>query len=204
MRIYRNILGNIGEPQWSAKLGSADISHIELDQWTAQKSRFVARDNKGEEYAIALKRGTHIHDGDILDYDSERNRLTLLRLRLNDIMVIDMAPLTRMEPQTIISTAVELGHAIGNQHWPAVVHATKVYVPLTVDRKVMQSVMNTHNIEHIAISFRSAEQVTPYLSPQEIRRLLAPTAHTHTDEQHTAEQHPPHFHHQHSEKNHAH
>lgn len=198
MHIYRNILGNIGEPQWSAKLGSADISHIELDQWTAQKSRFVAHDNKGREYAIALKRGSHIHDGDILDYDSENNRLTLLRLRLNDIMVIDMGPLTRMEPQTIISTAVELGHAIGNQHWPAVVHGTKVYVPLTVDRKVMQSVMNTHNIAHIAISFRNAEQVTPYLSPQEIRRLLATTANHHDDEQHS-----PHDHHKHSAKDHV-
>ena len=198
MRIYRNILGNIGEPQWSSKLGSADISHIELDQWTAQKSRFVAHDNKGEEYAIALKRGTHIHDGDILDYDPESNRITLLRLRLNDIMVIDMGPLTRMEPQTIISTAVELGHAIGNQHWPAVVHGTKVYVPLTVDRKVMQSVMNTHNIAHIAISFRNAEQVTPYLSPQEIRRLLATTANHHDDEQHSS-----HDHHKHSAKDHV-
>ena len=198
MHIYRNILGNIGEPQWSAKLGSADISHIELDQWTAQKSRFVAHDNKGREYAIALKRGSHIHDGDILDYDSESNRLTLLQLRLNDIMVIDMGPLTRMEPQTIISTAVELGHAIGNQHWPAVVHGTKVYVPLTVDRKVMQSVMNTHNIAHIAISFRNAEQVTPYLSPQEIRRLLATTANHHDDEQHS-----PHDHHKHSAKDHV-
>ena len=198
MRIYRNILGNIGEPQWSAKLGSADISHIELDQWTAQKSRFVAHDNKGREYAIALKRGSHIHDGDILDYDPESNRITLLRLRLNDIMVIDMGPLTRMEPQTIISTAVELGHAIGNQHWPAVVHGTKVYVPLTVDRKVMQSVMNTHNIAHIAISFRNAEQVTPYLSPQEIRRLLATTANHHDDEQHS-----PHDHHKHSAKDHV-
>ena len=172
MRIYRNILGNIGEPQWSAKLGSADISHIELDQWTAQKSRFVARDNKGEEYAIALKRGTHIHDGDILDYDSERNRLTLLRLKLNDIMVIDMGPLTRMEPQTIISTAVELGHAIGNQHWPAVVKGTKVYVPLTVDKKVMQSVMDTHHIEGISYHFHPGAEVIPYLAPHEIRRLF--------------------------------
>ena len=78
----------------------------------------------------------------------------------------------REEPQTIIHTSVELGHAIGNQHWPAVVRGTKIYVPLTVDRKVMESVMRTHNIEHIAISFRAAEQIIPYLSPHEVRRLL--------------------------------
>ena len=107
--------------------------------------------------------------------------MVVLRLRLSDIMVIDLGALVREEPQTIIHTSVELGHAIGNQHWPAVVRGTKIYVPLTVDRKVMESVMRTHNIEHIAISFRAAEQIIPYLSPHEVRRLLGGAA---TEEHH--------------------
>ena len=37
----------------------------------------------------------------------------------------------------VVRTAFELGHALGNQHWPAVVKGDRVYVPLTVDRKVM-------------------------------------------------------------------
>jgi urease accessory protein len=67
---------------------------------------------------------------------------------------------------------VELGHALGNQHWAAVVRGTKVYVPLMVDRKVMESVMQTHAFEHIFYSFRPAQQIIPYLTPHEVRRLL--------------------------------
>ena len=67
---------------------------------------------------------------------------------------------------------MELGHALGNQHWPAVVREDCVYVPLTVDRKVMLSVMRTHRLEHIAYSFRPGEEVIPYLAPHEVRRLF--------------------------------
>ncbi len=172
MKIYNHIIGNISDPKWSALCAEADVDYIDLDQWTAQKSRFVVRGRGGKEYAIALKRHTQLCDGDILHYDQELRQAVVLRLMLNDIMVIDLGALARMEPQTIIHTAVELGHAIGNQHWPAVVRGTKIYVPLTVDRKVMESVMHTHNIEHVAYSFRAAEQIIPYLSPHEVRRLL--------------------------------
>jgi urease accessory protein len=202
MKVYTEILGNISDPAWCERASTSRIEYIDLDQWTAQKSRFVARGDRGGEYAVALRRHSSLADGDIVCYGD--GEMAVVRVRMNDIMVIDLGALMHQEIATALHIAVELGHALGNQHWPAVVQGSKVFVPLTVDRKVMQSVMNTHNIEHIAISFRSAEQVTPYLSPQEIRRLLATTAHTHTDEQHTDEQHSPHFHHQHSEKNHAH
>ncbi len=172
MKIYNHIVGNIADKRWSRLSNEVDVDYIDLDQWTAQKSRFVVRGRGGKEYAVALKRHTQLHDGDILHYDELAKEMVVLRLRLSDIMVIDLGALARMEPQTIIHTAVELGHAIGNQHWPAVVRGTKIYVPLTVDRRVMESVMHTHNIEHIAFSFRPAEQIIPYLSPHEVRRLL--------------------------------
>ena len=175
MKIYNHIVGNIADPKWSALCRKSDIDYIDLDQWTAQKSRFVVRGRGGKVYAIALKRHTQLQDGDILHYDEASSQMVVLRLSLSDIMVIDLGALTSMDPQTIIHTAVELGHAIGNQHWPAVVCGEKIFVPLTVDRKVMESVMHTHNIDHIAISFRPAEQIIPYLSPHEIRRLLGGT-----------------------------
>ena len=55
-------------------------------------------------------------------------------------------------------TCVELGHALGNQHWPALVKDTRVFVPLTVDRKVMASVMNTHRFEGIRYEFVPGER----------------------------------------------
>ena len=72
---------------------------------------------------------------------------------------------------------MELGHAIGNQHWPAVVKGTKVYVPLTVDKKVMLSVMETHHIEDISFRFVQGTEVIPYLAPHEVRRLFGGAGH---------------------------
>ena len=180
MKIYNHIVGNIADPEWSALCDEVDVDYIDLDQWTAQKSRFVVRGRGGKEYAVALKRHTQLRDGDILHYDEAARQMVVLRLKLSDIMVIELGALARMEPQTIIHTAVELGHALGNQHWAAVVRGTKVYVPMVVDRKVMESVMKSHHFEHIFYSFRPANQIIPYLSPYEVRRLLG----THPEAEH--------------------
>lgn len=172
MKIYTTILGNIADVKWQERASEAKIEHITLDQWTAQKSRFIVRSDQEREYAVALKRNTRLKDGDILDYDAEQNHICIIRLSLRDVMEIDLGALMQAEPDDIIHTAVELGHALGNQHWPAVVKGCKVFVPLTVDRKVMDSVMKSHNIENLVYSFQSAAQIIPFLSPNEVRRLL--------------------------------
>ena len=64
-------------------------------------------------------------------------------------------------------TCVELGHAMGNQHWPALVKGSLVYVPLTVDRKVMASVMDTHRFEGIRYEFVPGREVVLQLAPHE-------------------------------------
>ncbi len=179
--IHTDILGNISDQQWRERVAHAQIEYVELDQWTAQKSRFVAKGSLGTEYAVALKRRTTLADGDILFYDDRQRRMAVVRLRMNDIMVIDLGALMRLDTQSAVDIAIELGHALGNQHWPAVVQDSRVYVPLTVDRKVMESVMRTHRIEHIAYSFRPAEQIIPYLAPHEVRRLMGCS---HADEKH--------------------
>ena len=77
-----------------------------------------------------------------------------------------------LDPAVADRTCVELGHAIGNQHWPAVVKGDRVYVPLTVDHAVMSSVMKTHAFEGIRYEFVPAAEVIPYLAPHESRRLF--------------------------------
>ena len=165
-----SILGNISAPQWAKRAKGLVIEEVRLDQWMAQRHRLIAEGSQGNSYAIALERHTPIRDGDIICYTD--STITVVRLQLNDIMVIELGALTRLDPLMAIRLAVEIGHALGNQHWPAVVHEDKILVPLTTDRKVMQSVMRTHAFEHIAYGFRPASQIIPYLAPHEVRRLL--------------------------------
>lgn len=175
MKIYTEIIGNIHSPEWAVSADGFDTEYVDLDQWTAQKSRFVAKSDRDTEYAVALKRHTQLLDGDIIEYLPESRKMVVVRINLNSILVADLGALKNDPPENIMRVAVELGHAIGNQHWPAVIKGSKVYVPLTVDRKVMDSVMRTHHLEGVEYSFQSGSEVIPYLAPHEIRRLFGGT-----------------------------
>lgn len=173
MKIFSEIIGNLyTDKSWTDKLEKAKIEYLPLDQWTAQKSRFIARDEKGSEYAIALKRHSQVENGDILEYNANENTALVIRIELKPVLIIDLQKIARKEPAEIIRRCVELGHAIGNQHWPAIVKDTKVYVPLTVDKKVMMSVMDTHRFEYITYEFQPGQEVIPFLAPHEIRKLF--------------------------------
>lgn len=186
MKVYNEVLGNVNmSEEWKQKISNADVDYVFLDQWTAQKSRFLGKGTSGNEYPIALPRHSQIIDGDIIDYDPINNSAVILKIELNPVLVVDMSGLAEKEPQTIIRVSVELGHAIGNQHWPAVVKGTKVYVPLTVDKKVMMSVMETHHIEGITYDFQNGVEVIPYLAPHEIRRLFGGASQESHSHEHT-------------------
>lgn len=178
MKVYNEVIGNMNlSDEWKEKLANADIDYIFLDQWTAQKSRFLGKGISGKEYPIALARHSQIVDGDIVEYDPATNSAIVLKIELSPVLVVDLSGLAESKPEDIIRISVELGHAIGNQHWPAVVKGTKVYVPLTVDKKVMMSVMETHHIEGIKYEFQKGVEIIPYLAPHEIRRLFGGAGH---------------------------
>lgn len=178
MNVITKILGNIfHDEEWKARAETANIEKVNLNQWTAQKSRFMAVGDKGNEYPVALARHSLVTNGDVILYVPQENRMVVLLVELSQVMVIDMGRLASMDSHTMIHTALELGHALGNQHWPAVMKGTHVYVPLTVDKKVMTSVMDTHHIEHISYEFLPGTEIIPYLAPHEIRRLFGGTSH---------------------------
>ncbi|MBP3425309.1 MAG: urease accessory protein UreE [Rikenellaceae bacterium] len=186
-KIYDKIVGNCRSEQWRQLLAKVDVTTLTLDQWQAQKSRLVATDTHGRQYPVALARGRHLSDGDILEYDPEKRHAVVVQLSLGEVMVCDLMRLIDATSSEAIHRAVELGHALGNQHWPAVIKSLRVYVPLTVDRKVMDSVMSTHHLEGVTWEFLPAEEVIPYLAPHEIRRLFGGAEQTSVEHTHHAE-----------------
>ncbi len=172
MILVESVLGNVNDPDWKSRIEGADLDVLRLDQWQAQKNRFRRRTERGAELAVSLERNTHLHDGDLLLWDPEARRGVVARIALQEVMVIRLDDLVAKDPVTVVRTCVELGHALGNQHWPAVVKGNAIYVPLTVDRNVMASVMRTHAFEEISHDFVPGAEVSPYLAPHEARRLF--------------------------------
>jgi urease accessory protein len=189
MILVEAVLGNAADPEWAARLSAAAVDELALDHWEAQKNRFRKKTAGGVELAVSLDRGTFMRDGDVLLWDAPARRAVVARISLRDVMIIHLEGLVGAPPEIALRACVELGHALGNQHWPALVKGNRVYVPLTVDRKVMASVMNTHRFEGIRYEFVPGGEIVPYLAPHESRRLFGGAegpVHSHSHEQYVA------------------
>lgn len=181
-----HVQGNRNDAEWLERLSAATVDPFDLDQWEAQRSRIRKKTEGGVELAVSLERTVHLRDGDVLWWDEAARSAIVARIQLRPVMIVTLDGLLDGVPVDIIQSCVELGHAIGNQHWPAVVKGTRVYVPLTVDPVVMASVMKTHAIPGISYEFVPAEEVVPYLAPHEARRLFGgaePQEHNHVHPQ---------------------
>lgn len=177
MQIIESILGNRNDPVWQARLQDTALDELELSQWDAQKNRLRKETRNGQTVAISLDRDRFLHDGDILFWDADKKEALVCRIALCEVLVIDLFGLKSLPQEQQIERCVQLGHALGNQHWPAVVHDGYVYVPMAVNRKVMNSVMNTHHFDGITYSFAPGETIAPLLSPAEARKLFGGTEH---------------------------
>ncbi len=169
MILIEKTLGNIREHKWNG----ADVEYLTLEQWEAPKTRLRKHTRSGLELAISLPRTDHLHDGDVLYHDTRENRVVVAKIAMKEVMVIELEDVEGMPPTEIFKLAFEIGHALGNQHWPAVIRGTTIYVPLSVDRKVMASVMRTHAFQHAEIRFEPGEEVAAGLDAKEIRLLFA-------------------------------
>jgi urease accessory protein len=180
--VVQAVVGNAYDADWATRLETAKVDELRLDQWEAQKQRLRKLTRDGTEVTIALGRGTRLRDGDILVWDEAATSAIVARIELGEVMVVDLAGLSHGPVDVLVRTAVELGHAIGNQHWPAVVKGTSMYVPVTVDRRVMDSVMRTHDFAGVSHEFVPGTEVIAYLAPHESRRLFGganATGHSH-------------------------
>ncbi|MET0773163.1 MAG: urease accessory protein UreE [Candidatus Limnocylindrales bacterium] len=166
------VLGNASDPVWAERLEGAALASFVRDEWEALRRGMRKPTTGGIELAISLDRSVHLKDGDVLTWDEATQAAVVARIDMKPVMVVRLDGLVSVEPVVAIRTCVELGHAIGNQHWPAVVKDRLVYVPLTVDHAVMSSVMKTHAFEGISYEFVPASEVIPYLAPHEARRLF--------------------------------
>lgn len=189
MIVIEKILGNASDPAWETRLAAANVEPLALDHWEAQKNRFRKKTASGIEVAVSLDRGAFLRDGDVLLWDAAASRAVVARISLRDVMIIHLDQLAAQDPEYAMRTCLELGHALGNQHWPALVKGSRVFVPLTVDHKVMASVMKTHRFEGIRYEFVPGDDIVPYLAPHESRRLFGGAEgpiHTHTGDRYVA------------------
>jgi len=209
MILVESILGNLSDPIWQERAKHTAVDLLVLEQWEAPKSRLRKASPGGLELAISLPRTEQLHDGDVLHYDKARDVIVAAKISLKDVLVIELEGLETLSPTEILRISFELGHGLGNQHWPAVIKGSTVYVPLSVDQKVMASVMRTHAFERVTTRFAPGAEVAAVLDAREVRLLFAgadatPHHHHHGAAEHDHSQDHSRDHHHHDQHHHHH
>ncbi|GGZ95422.1 urease accessory protein UreE [Ignatzschineria ureiclastica] len=203
MIIIEKVLGNIKQDStWQDRKKESQVDILRLDQHEAQKSRCRKHTEKGQDLGIALDRNVLLADGDVLFYDEITHTMIIVEISLRDVLVVDLSHLGTMPVDAQIRVSFELGHALGNQHWKAVLKENHVYVPLSVSKEVMASVMRTHGFDETAFKFVPGGEILPKMSRSEARLLFGGSEETHTHVHVSPQGHP--YSHSHDDHHHNH
>lgn len=171
MIVVHETKGNIGSDEHLKELfedleqkGLAE--HVEFSPQEAQRGRIRKTTDRGTELGIVLEKGRGIRDGDVLLL--EERRIVIARLKPSEALVITVH--ASGPPHEVIETAVRLGHTLGNQHWPISIKGGLIVVPVTVDKKVMETVLKTYKLKGITYHFQEMGAETffpPEVHPHE-------------------------------------
>jgi len=160
MLVIDRVLGNRHEQQAlaadcerAAKDGGLEL--VELSYQDAQRGRMRVTTGVGTELAVDLGRGIALRDGDVLYRSPDGSRIVVAAVQPAEALVIRLA--REGTSQEMFELGIRLGHVLGNQHWPVRVEHGEVLVPVTVDRKVMETVLRTYGMDGLAHEFAPVE-----------------------------------------------
>lgn len=114
-----------GRPAWP----TPPSIHSNSANGTLRKTGSGKDTRNGQAIAVSLDRNAFLHDGDILLWDEKTKQAVICKIDLCEVLIIDLSGLQKLPADQLIERCVQLGHALGNQHWPAIVQNGFVYVP---------------------------------------------------------------------------
>jgi urease accessory protein len=155
----REILGDAAEGRYAGRA----VERLPVDSAAASKRRLRASTDAGTDVAVDLERGTYLRDGAVLADDGER--IVVVERRPEEALVVVFR--AGLPPAELLTQAVLLGHAFGNQHVPLEVEDGRVLVPITTSRELAAETVRSLGLEGIEIEFRRVAlgKARPLLGP---------------------------------------
>jgi urease accessory protein len=102
-----------------------------------KKSRLRVETDAGTDLGIVVQR-PELRPGDVLFV--EETAAAVIAFEEREAYVIELP-----DPGgETVSAAVELGHRIGNQHWDIAVEGETIYVPLDVEKRILEDVLGPY------------------------------------------------------------
>ncbi|MGH8900949.1 MAG: urease accessory protein UreE [Egibacteraceae bacterium] len=154
MIVVERILGNRhADPALAAVCDELErrggLERVWLSCQAAQRGRMRVTTDAGTELGIALRRGSVLRDGDVLRLDEHQ----IVAVAVQPVAELAIRPAPSLEARERFAVGVRLGHVLGNQHWSIRLEGDQVFVPVTVDHTVMETVMAAYGLDGLEREF---------------------------------------------------
>jgi urease accessory protein len=158
VRRIDRILGNIHDASvWRERLDRAAaagvLEMLTLTPWDGQKRRLRASTSAGTDLGIALTDPGTLCDGAVLAYEPPSGRMIVVHVARQRLLVLTVEG---DRSDDVAERALRLGHVLGNQHWPVLVSGRRTEVALSIDERVVRTVLETYNLEGVRYEFVDA------------------------------------------------
>jgi urease accessory protein len=152
--IAKTYLGNIqNNLQLSEQLTSENCLEVHLDYSDRYKGRIHVHTDSGVAIGIIKSRDHPLQTGDLFQTDSEK--LVLIRLQEPELLVLDLATIkSDISPVQLVN----LGHALGNHHYPIAIKNNKIYVQLITNKSALEKLIKNLNIPNLQINYERVDQ----------------------------------------------
>ena len=141
MKRIDGVVGNVNDdPTLAAAVADHEqadtVETVELDDTERKRSRLRVTTDAGTDLGVLVDQ-PELTAGDVLLCDEERAVVVAFEQREAFVISFPGA-------EAAVSTAVELGHRIGNQHWDITVDGETIYTPVDADRAIIEEVLGPY------------------------------------------------------------
>jgi urease accessory protein len=156
MYVVNQIVGNLHDNESVAldvqrleKEGKVERVYIPFHD--AGRRRIRVTTDHGTNIGVDLPVDHALQDGDVLVGAEGTDHLVVIEVAPSEALALRMSK--EIPADQLFEFGVKLGHMLGNQHWPITVKDDVVYSPLSIDHKVMETVVKTHGFDGIEFEF---------------------------------------------------
>jgi len=142
MRRIDGVVGNRhDDPDLESRIAAHEdagtLECVRIDSGERKKSRLRVETDAGTDLGIVVG-DAELRAGDVLFVDDDAAAVVAFETR--EAFVVELpAPTARG-----LAAAAEFGHRVGNQHWDIAVEDGAIYVPVDVERRILEDVLGPY------------------------------------------------------------
>ena len=154
MKRVDGVVGNVErDPELAAEIDTHEqagtLETVVLDDTERKRSRLRVTTDAGTDLGVLVDQ-PELVAGDVLVLDDERAVVVAFEER--EAFVIEFPA-----AEAAVSTGVELGHRIGNQHWDIAVDGARIYIPVEADRAIIEDVLGPYIPESATTRYETVD-----------------------------------------------